>query len=268
MLTLVLALSLTTPSQTGDAGNPVPRKTPSAPSSSFTQDTSVPIDPILAWNALALEAIRKAESPPPLAARNLAILHGALFDTVNTLNPTYQTYRVGLVAKESINLDAALASCGWKVLTDLYPNQAATFDRELQSTLARIESSRPRSLGVDLGKYVANRFLEWRRGDVSEASPELGSADAEDSLVAGVWRATPPRFQKPLLPNLGNLPCFGLKDRKAMKFVAPPGLDSEEMRRDLEEVRLVGGIDSKQRSADQSITAWFWNDAAGTCTPP
>lgn len=47
---------------------------------------------VVAWNELMLEAIRVDTSMPCLAARNLAILNGGLFDVVNSLEPTHQPY--------------------------------------------------------------------------------------------------------------------------------------------------------------------------------
>jgi hypothetical protein len=50
-------------------------------------------DPILAWNEAMLRAIKDEHTPPPLAARNLAILHAAMYDTVNTIRRTHAPYR-------------------------------------------------------------------------------------------------------------------------------------------------------------------------------
>ena len=44
-------------------------------------------DMVLRWNELTLDAIRKERTPPPVAARNLAIVHASIFDAVNEINP-------------------------------------------------------------------------------------------------------------------------------------------------------------------------------------
>src|SRR5262245_62016000 len=42
-------------------------------------------DMVLRWNDVALSAIRADRTPPPMAARNLAIVHGAVYEAVNAV---------------------------------------------------------------------------------------------------------------------------------------------------------------------------------------
>lgn len=220
-------------------------------------------DAVLTWNEAALEAIRKARTPPPIAARNLAILHGAIYDTVNTIDRTHQSYRVALKADEPIHRDAAVAACAARVLSELYPKQVPTFDQQLQRALAAIPASRPRTLGIGLGRYVADRLLEWRREDGHDRP-----ASYRNGIDFGVWRPTPPDYAPALLPCFGKLARFGLSDKFVVKLTPPPELTSDEFRDDLAEVRALGGMDSRIRTADETLIAEFWNDGAGTCTPP
>src|SRR5262249_59457761 len=48
----------------------------------------------------------------------------------------------------------------------------------------------------------------------------------------------------------------------------PPTLDSAAYLANLKEVKLLGGTNSKVRTAEQTDIAWFWADDAGTATPP
>ena len=41
---------------------------------------------VLDWNATALAATAQAGSPPPLAARNMAIVHAAVYDALRLVN--------------------------------------------------------------------------------------------------------------------------------------------------------------------------------------
>jgi hypothetical protein len=220
-------------------------------------------DAVLDWNRLALDAIREARTAPPLAARNLAILHTALFDTVNTIDPEYQPFRVALRATENIHTAAAVAACGQRVLSELYPAQARTFDLALQLTLSEIPAGRARTLGVGLGRHVADRILAWRRDDGHDRP-----ATYRATLDVGVWRPTPPGYAAALLPRYGETPLFGVRDRKAIRFAPPPELAGKELAKDLQEVKWLGGRDSVVRTAEESIIAWFWEGGSGTCTPP
>jgi hypothetical protein len=61
---------------------------------------------------------------------------------------------------------------------------------------------------------------------------------------------------------------FGIRDRSKYLAPAPPGLATDDYTRDFNEVKTVGALNSTKRTAEQSIIAWFWDDGAGTCTPP
>ena len=93
-------------------------------------------DAVLIWNDIALTAIRTAKTPPPPAARHLAMLHIAIADTVNTIYQTHRPYQIALRATEPIDPDVAAAAAAARILTDFYPRQARTFDRALNDDTA------------------------------------------------------------------------------------------------------------------------------------
>jgi len=43
-------------------------------------------DPVLEWNSILLDSIRASKTPPPYAARNMAIVHIAIYDAVNAID--------------------------------------------------------------------------------------------------------------------------------------------------------------------------------------
>ena len=51
-------------------------------------------DMVLRWNEVLLEAIRVDRTAPPLAARDMAIVHVAIYDAVNAIEKTYEPYAV------------------------------------------------------------------------------------------------------------------------------------------------------------------------------
>ena len=51
-------------------------------------------DVVTDWNTAALNAIRTARTAPPTASRALAILHAAIYDAVNGIRRTHESYRV------------------------------------------------------------------------------------------------------------------------------------------------------------------------------
>lgn len=221
------------------------------------------LDAVLEWNEIALAAIRRDKTAPPRAARNLAILHVALADTANAIYQTHKPYLVPLRSKEPMEPSVAVAACGERVLRALYPRQAATFTRAFDAARDRARAGQPRDRAVTLGRHVADRVLAARKNDHSDRA---AAYRAEAKL--GVWRPTPPDYTAALLPAWASVKPFGVRDVRDFKPEPVPELTSKEYAADCEEVRLYGGTKSDKRTAEQAITAWFWNDGAGTCTPP
>src|SRR5262245_49495297 len=103
-------------------------------------------DAVLTWNDLALDAIRRDQTAPPVAARNLAILHAAIYDSVIAIYyPSYKPYRVGLKAVVAIDPELAAAAAGHRVLTQLHPRHKARFDKALEAARAAVPVPRDRN---------------------------------------------------------------------------------------------------------------------------
>jgi hypothetical protein len=220
-------------------------------------------DAVLGWNTVALDLIRSEHTPPPMAARHLAMLHAAIADAVNTIYQTHRPYRVGLRATEPIDPDAAVAAAAHRVLTDLHPRQARRLDRERDRILAALRPGTSRTRGLSLGKYVAERMLTWRRTDGADLRRDYRAVPG-----LGVWAPTLPKFAPPLYPHWAEVMPFGIRDRGTFHTPAPPGIDTDDYTKDFNEVKSLGSLHSHKRTAEQSIIAWFWEDGAGTCTPP
>jgi hypothetical protein len=244
---LLLLLALHTPTDTGRDLKPAPKRT----------------DVVLRWNEVALDALRAEKTPPPMAARHLAMMHAAIYDSVNTVYQTHRPYRVALKATEPVEPAAAAAVAAHCVLVALYPCRRAQFDRALDESLAPLKAGAARRRGVQLGHYVAEKVLAWRRADGSARRV----AYVPDTAV-GLWRPTPPKFAPALLPHWSEVTPFGVRSAAGFRPVPPPKLTSSEYTRDFNEVKRLGGRNSRARTADQTLIAWFWDDGAGTCTPP
>jgi hypothetical protein len=94
---------------------------------------------ILDWNAAALDAIRAAGTGPPPASRALAMLHVAMYDAVDVIEPQAALYPVpGLpgAAPPHGSAEVAAAAAADRVLDQLFPEQAAGFDSQLRTFLA------------------------------------------------------------------------------------------------------------------------------------
>src|SRR5262249_44796510 len=98
-----------------------------------------PGDALPPWNEVALEATRAARTPPPMAARHLAMLHGAIYDAVNSVRRTHAAYRSDLATDGPTDPSVAASVAAHRVLVQLYPRQVDRFDRALDEALACAE---------------------------------------------------------------------------------------------------------------------------------
>lgn len=218
-------------------------------------------DVILRWNEEALEAIRENKTPPPQAARVLAILHVGLYDSINTIYSTHEPYLVRLRAVADIDPIAGCCGCAETILVALFPKRSDRFRQVRDQMLEAVPPGAARRRGLDLGTHVARRILDDRKADT-------GKGDYRVPVAIGIWRPTPPGKEQPLLPGWGEVRPFGVRDKRKFRPADPPDLTSDEYAQDFNEVKGLGGVDSLNRTADQALVAYFWNDGSGTCTPP
>ena len=85
---------------------------------------------ILGWNALMLDCIRVDTTAPTLSARNLAILHTAIYDAVNSITRTHQPYRFHLNGPTNTSVEAAAVGAAYEVTATLYPSLGAWADSQ------------------------------------------------------------------------------------------------------------------------------------------
>jgi hypothetical protein len=224
-----------------------------------------PLDVVLEWNGHALEAIRRDRTAPPVAARHLAVVHLAIYDVANTLSPDHKPYLVNLTALEEMSSEVAVAVAAHRALVSLYPRQKDRLDAILARFLDDVPRSTQKSRGITLGRYVADKILDARKDDLK---PRYTSYRPSEEI--GLWRPTPPDEKPALLPAWGETKPFGIKNIRGLRkeVPEPPELTSAKYAEEFKEVKSLGSRRSRERTAEQSIIAWFWNDGAGTCTPP
>jgi hypothetical protein len=219
-------------------------------------------DVVITWNRAALEAIRTDRTPPPLAARNLAIVHIAVYDAVMAVARTHQPHLVDVEAPDA-SAEAAAAAAAHRALSQLYPKQRGYFDLVLARCLADVQPGAARERGAGLGRYVADRIVESRRDD---GATQAGKYSYKD--FPGAWRPTAPNYRDALLPEWGWVKPFAIKKGSQYRPAGPPSLASAAYADAYLEVKRLGGKHSQARTQEQTLIAHFWADDAGTCTPP
>ena len=259
-LILMTALQFAT-ADSAQAGDHAP-VSPQSPARQEDRATRNP-DMVLRWNDIFLEVIRKERTPPPVAARNLAIVHVSIYDAVNAIAGVHARYLVDIKPLAGASAQAAAATAAHRALIDLYPGQRALFDKALTQSLAELPDSDGKLFGADFGRFVTERVLAWRSRD----GMDQRSAYAPEA-APGVWQRTPPDFADPVLPHWRGVAPFAMRPENPLHPKDPPRLTDAEYTTAFHEVKELGAANSKTRTRDQTEIARFWADGAGTCTPP
>lgn len=217
----------------------------------------------LVWNELALRAIAYANPPPPVAVRQLALVHLAMHDAVQGVEHRYTGYWVTTNAPVPCSAEAAASAAAYQCLRTLFPKSAESLDSHQRAIKAAIPEMPAKAHGLAWGKSVAMELLRQRQDDGA------GQSVAYERLTRpGYWQRTPQNFDPPLLPNWGRMKPFGIPSAESFRTPPPPALDSAEWARQYNLLKMIGATNSATRTLAQREIALFWADGPGTATPP
>ena len=217
---------------------------------------TVRADTVLDWNVTALKAISTAPINPPLEARNLAIVHAAMFDAVNSIVGEFHAYAVELAAPNGASPDAAAAAAAHFALVQVYPAQQAMLDTAYAASLASIPDGPPKTDGITVGETVAAQILAIRASDGAGAAI---AAPYTPGTAPGNWMPTPPAFLPALDPGWGSVRPFFLEEGSQFRPGPPPALTSAQYTRDFNEIKQIGSANSTTRTQAQTDLAHFWS---------
>lgn len=139
--------------------------------------------PVVIWNAVALQAIRAENTPPPMAARDLAIVQAAIYDSVNSIVSSGPAFHVRVRAPKDASVAAAVAGAAHEALTGLFPRDSATFDAALGQS---VEPNAKKSAPIG-GEQVHADAAQTEQSD-SELTREAKNEREFDEKVATVTR--------------------------------------------------------------------------------
>jgi hypothetical protein len=150
--------------------------------------------------------------------------------------------------------NAAVATAVHDVLAAQAPTQAARLDDVLAGSLAALPSGEDQTAGITAGRQAAAAVIAARTGD----GLDLASVSAPFTLppeAPGVYRLTPGATQT-VAAGYGRARPFLLGRADRFRPAPPPALGTAHYRRDLDEVRRLGG-EVSGRSEEQSDLAWL-----------
>ena len=216
-------------------------------------EPSNPGNAVTRWNAVATDAFTPSQGTNPMAqSRALAIVHAAIHDALNAVEPRFAAYTPGLAAAPGASADAAVAAAAREALVELTPDQRALVEAAYERALAALPDGADRDRGVATGRAAARATLDRRRADGFERANQ----PYQPRPGIGEYRFTPP-FDFAALPGLGSVQPFVI-DVGGHALAGPLPVSSEEYARDVAAVKAIGGATSTSRTPEQSEIARFW----------
>jgi membrane-associated phospholipid phosphatase len=190
-------------------------------------------------------------------------LHTAIYDAVNSIDRSHQSYHFKPEPPAGASIDAAAVGAASEVMQKLYPPLRARTDTLYNNFIAAQSRTAALTNSMTFGRNIAQLALQSRSND--------GAATLVTYIpknTPGQWRRTPPFFRPPLDPQWRYLRPFCLTNIASFVPGPPPGIGSPEYAQALNEVKALGAKSSDLRTADQSQIAVFWSDFSYTAMPP
>ena len=227
-------------------------------------------DAVTQWNDVLLDVVRKVGGAPGPIARGGAMMHGAIYDAVNSIRPsTHRPYLVSVPATPGTSVRAAIAHAAHDTLVAAFPTQAAFIAQKRDTAIAALPQTDNVTRGEVVGKAAARAMIEARTGDgANNTEPYVHGTDPGD------WRPTDDA--PAATPNWPSVKPFGIPLGNAFRPPRPGRyaskaqmLGSIEYAAQFIEVKELGKSDSTTRTMEQEEIAKFWaNDLDKTYKPP
>src|SRR2546423_167510 len=234
------------------------------------------LDSVRRWNEIAINASGLDHTPvapgenrvfgeqlgPCRSSRALAIVHIAMFDTVNSVAGEYESYTGIRAPSGPLSMQAAISQAARDTLAALYPSQAASFDARLAEDLGGVNNEKAKATGIDLGKRAAAAILALRANGGSQHSEPRVGLDYLTSDLPGMWRQDPiSQIPLALGGHWGECAPFVLKSAGQFRIPPPPLLDSAEYAAAYDEVKRLAGdgvVTPTERTAEQTQIGTYW----------
>ena len=218
-------------------------------------------DVVTDWNNATLEIVRQKPLNPLVATRALAMVHVAIHDAANGVDPHYGRYYVRGSAPPHSSAKAAMAQAAYHVLSTLYPDRVDYLSDVLDKSLSEVPRGPARVKGRLWGNHVGSAILTLREDDNwNLVVPYTPSGEL------GRWRPTPPAFAPALLPNWPLVTPWTMTSGSQFRLAPMPALASEAFAEAFNEVKELGRAGSTARTEDQTLIAYFWEDGTGSVT--
>jgi PAP2 superfamily len=216
------------------------------------------VNAVIEWNRTLLAIVRTPGAQPATihSTRNFAILHAAIYDAVNNIEPKFSPYLVRLSdVPRSASKIAAADRSAHDVLVSLYPAFQTSLDAELQQDLAQVPDDERKAQGIAVGQAVASQLLAARAADGANVTPPPYVPGTQP----GDYQLTPPNLAPADFTQWPKVTPFALAQANEFRPGPPPALTSATYTKVFNEIKDLGFVDSTTRTAEQTQIGKFWN---------
>jgi hypothetical protein len=234
---------------------------------------ATPKNMVLEWNLHATTALINASTAstpgagqtPPVSELHLAMVHGAVYDAVNSIHRGFKPYLKGLPrAPASASKQAAAATAAHHVLVGLapaLPDATKTwlddrYSESLDAINAGPATDRQIASGTKAGAAAAQKMLEVRAED-----GRYTSFSFTEGTQPGQWRRTTPDAPTDPFAWVAKVKPFTLTSQSQFRSTGPLALDSAEYAEEYNEVKTMGGNGTTTptaRTSEQTALASFY----------
>src|SRR5882724_9311811 len=222
------------------------------------QNPAQHVNAVIEWNRTLLAIIHTPGAQPSSihSTRNFAIVHAAIYDAVNNIEPKFSPYLVRLPdVPRSASKIAAADEAAHDVLVFLYPAFQASLDTKLEQDFALLPDNQRKAQGIAVGQAVAGQLLAARSADGANVTPPPYIPGTQP----GDYQLTPPNFAPADFTQWRQVTPFALQQPDEFRPGPPPVLTSALYTEAFNEVKSLGFINSTTRTAEQTQIGQFWN---------
>jgi hypothetical protein len=217
-------------------------------------------DLAISWNQKIMEiAIEEDNLLTLKGVRTAAMMHTAMHDALNTIEPIYSQYaNEGEITPA--NPIVAAASAAYEIAVNQYPNKKEELDVELNKWIKDIKDDKNKNAGKKIGKEAASKIINKRLNDHWDGEAEY----TWHPMAPGVYAEFNEHSGTPEGFVFGSgwaiAEPFLLPKQDYFRSPPPPEISSDAYTKAFNEVKEVGRFESTTRTEDQTHLAMWWKD--------
>ncbi|MCJ8282409.1 MAG: phosphatase PAP2 family protein [Rivularia sp. ALOHA_DT_140] len=242
---------------------------PGSGSNNITSDAELITqgDAVIQWNSVLLNVIQATGkngadgTPPPLAARNQAIVHQAIYEAV--------------LEVPDASDEAAVIGAASQALIELFPSETSTVQKLRDYFFKALPDNEANKNAFETGQQIASKIVQERENDGSQTAqvpytPGNAIGDWQFTFKDGETTNQQVGFvDEALLPNWGLVTPFVLESGNQFRPNTFPQFNSPFYAEQLNDVKELGAENSTVRNANQTEIAQFWGyDRSDSFKPP